>query len=100
MIYQSIQELAQVLNADASAFVFNKTNPEDQNNWHLVIHLSSGDLKIEAEANGEDFRETLLDLKQKMIQTIIEIQSMNESHQERSRKVDIMANESYKYTLH
>jgi hypothetical protein len=100
MVYQSIQELAQILNADASAIIFNKPSPEDEKNWHLVIRLMSGGLQIEAEAQGDDFRETLMDLKQKMIHTIVEIQSMSESPQERSRKVDLMANESFRYTLH
>jgi hypothetical protein len=100
MIYQSIQEMAQLLNADASAIIFNRSDSEKTEPWNLVIRVTSGLLQIEAEASGKEFGETLAELKQKIIQTILEIQSQNESPQERSRRVDIMANESFRYILH
>jgi len=100
MIYQSIQEMAQLLNAEASAIVFNRSDVEKPEPWNLVIRITSGILQIEAEASGKDFVETLAEVKQKVIQTILEIQSHSESPQERSRKVDILANESFRYTLH
>lgn len=100
MIYQSIQELAQLLNAEASALIYNRISDDEENTWSLVMRLTSGELQIEAESTGPDFSQTLQNLKQKMILTILEVHSQNESPQERSKKVALMANEGFRYTLH
>lgn len=103
LVYQSIQELASLVSEDTTALVYSKDPGqlgESPSEWNLVIRLSNEEMQIESEAEGASFHEALMDAKGKMIHTLLDIQSQMESSQERSKTVDMMAHEGYRYLLH
>ena len=115
LVYQSIQSLSTLVAPESVALVYAKNSPHgkgsellphpipklnDQEPWHLVIRITGEALQIEAEGENLDFVSALKQAEERMRSALIEINSETESASERSQKVDLMANESYRFNLH
>lgn len=100
-IYQNIQDFSPLLGKDSKVLVYSHSYPKNENEtWTIHFQIESPLYKIEAQGANVLFYKALHEAKEKIVRSLIEIQGQLESQTERSQKVDIMANESFKYNLH